>query len=255
MSAVALIARNTFRESTRDRVLAGVVIAGLALILLTIPLGTLALGEAQRLTIDLGLTGISLFGLLVVLLVGTNLVAKEIERRTIFNLLSRPLGRPAYLVGKWLGLSGALWAVALALGIALCALLAVQGQAARGAAVLQATYLAGLELTVITSLAVLFSALSTPVLSALYTLGFYCVGQWSWDLRAFAAEAPGGLGTVLHAVANLVPNLPIFNMRALAAHGDLTTPWHIGFATLYALVYCGCALALASAAFESRDFK
>jgi ABC-type transport system involved in multi-copper enzyme maturation permease subunit len=255
VTAVALIARNTFRESTRDRVLAGVVIAGLALLLLTLPLGTIALGEAHRLTIDLGLTGISVFGLLIVLLVGTNLVAKEIERRTIFNLLSRPLGRPAYLVGKWLGLSGALWVVAAVLGTALCALLAVQGQGARGAAVLEATYLAGLELMVITALAVLFSALSTPVLSALYTLGFYCAGQWSWDLRAFAAQAPDALGAILRAVANLVPNLPIFNMRALAAHGDLTTPGHIGIATLYALVYCACALALAAAAFESRDFK
>lgn len=252
---VVLIARNTFRESTRDRVLAGVVLAGIALILLTLPLGTLALGESQLLTIDVGLTGISFFGLLIILLVGTSLVAKEIERRTIFNLLSRPIGRPAYLVGKWLGLSGALWLVAGLLGTALCLLLAIQGQGARGVAVLEAAYMAGLELMVVTALAVLFSALSTPVLSALYTLGFYCVGQWSWDLRAFATQAPGALGTTLKVVANLVPNLPLFNMRALAAHGELTSPLHLGIATLYALVYCGCALALGAAAFESRDFK
>jgi ABC-type transport system involved in multi-copper enzyme maturation permease subunit len=252
---VALIARNTFRESTRDRVLAGVVIAGFALMLLTLPLGTLALGEAHRLTIDLGLTGISLFGLLIVLLVGTSLVAKEIERRTIFNLLSRPIGRPAYLVGKWLGLSGALWTVAGILGVALWALVAVQGHGGGGPAILEASYLAGLELMVVTALAVLFSALSTPVLSALYTLGFYCVGQWSTDLREFAAQAPGALGTMLHVIANLVPNLPLFNMRALAAHGELTSPAHLGVATAYALLYCGCALALGAAAFESRDFK
>lgn len=252
---VVLIARNTFREATRDHVLAGVVLAGITLILLTLPLGTLALGEGQRLTIDLGLTGISAFGLLVVLLVGTSLVAKEIERRTIFNLLSRPISRPAYLVGKWLGLSGALWVVAGLLGVALSLLLAAQGHATDGAAILEASYMAGLELTVVTALAVLFSALSTPVLSALYTLGFYCVGQWSWDLRAFAAQAPGSLGPTLKAIANLVPNLPLFNMRALAAHGELTSPDHLLIATAYALVYCGCALALAAAAFESRDFK
>jgi ABC-2 type transport system permease protein len=252
---VPLIARNTFREATRDRVLAGVVIAGGVVILGTQLLHTLALGEGRRLTTDLGLTTISLFGLLIVLLVGTSLVAKEIERRTIFNLLVRPISRPAYLVGKWLGLSGALWVVAGSLGLVLWGVLALQGHGAMGPAVLEGAYLAGLELTVITALAVLFSALSTPVLSALYTLGFYAVGQWSWDLREFARQAPGALKSTLEVVANLVPNLPVFNMRALAASGEPTTVYHLALATLYALVYCGCVLALASAAFESRDFK
>jgi len=252
---VTLIARNTFREATRDRVLAGVVVAGVVVILATQLLNTLALGEGRRLTIDLGLTAISVFGLLIVLLVGTNLVAKEIERRTIFNLLARPISRPAYLLGKWLGLSGALWAVAGSLGLALCAVLAVRGDGAMGLVVLQAAYLAALEMTVITALAVLFSALSTPVLSALYTLGCYVVGQWSWDLRDFARQFPAALGTAVEVVANLVPNLPVFNMRALAAHGEPTTIYHLALATLYALVYSGCVLALASAAFESRDFK
>ena len=252
---VALIARNTFREATRDRALAGVVIAGLVAILGTQLLNTLALGEGVRLTVDLGLTVITLFGLLVVLLIGTSLVAKEIERRTIFNLLSRPISRPAYLVGKWLGLTGALWVVAGSLGLALWVLLAVRGHASLGLVIMEAAYLAGLELTVITALAVLFSAISTPVLSALYTLGFYAVGQWSWDLREFARQSPAPLGTALEAMANVVPNLPVFNMRALAAHGEPTTLFHLGIATLYALVYSGCALALAAAAFESRDFK
>ena len=253
--SVGLIAHNTFRESTRDRVLAGVAIAGLAVILMTLPMGSLALGEAQRLTVDLGLTAIAFFGILIVLLVGTNLVAKEIERRTIYNLLSRPLSRPAYLIGKWIGLSASLWVVALVLGATLCTLLAARGFGSYAAAVMEAAYLAGLELTVVTALAVLFSALSTPVLSALYTLGFYCAGQWSWDLRDFARHAPAALGSTLNVIANLVPNLPIFNMRSLAAHGDVTTPFHLGLATLYALVYSGCALCLAAVAFESRDFK
>jgi ABC-type transport system involved in multi-copper enzyme maturation permease subunit len=252
---IPLIARNTFREATRDRVLAGVVIAGSLVIIGTRLLHALALGEGRRLTIDLGLTTISLFGLLIVILVGTSLVAKEIERRTIFNLLARPISRPAYLVGKWLGLSGALWVVAGSLGLVLWGVLAVGGSGTLGPVVIQAAYLAGLELTVITALAVLFSALSTPVLSALYTIGFYAIGQWSWDLREYARQFPTSLRTTLEVVANIVPNLPVFNMRALAAHGEAATVYHVVIATVYALVYCGCVLALASAAFESRDFK
>jgi len=252
---IPLIARNTFREATRDRVVAGVVTAGIIVIVATRALHGLALGEGFRLTIDLGLTSISLFGLLIVLLVGTNLVAKEIERRTIYNLLSRPIGRPAYLVGKWLGLSGTLWVVAGALVSALWVVLALEGHGDTGLVLLEAAYLAGLELTVVTAFAVLFSALSTPVLSALYTLGFFMVGQWSWDLRDFSRQAPLALGAALRIVADVVPNLPVFNMRTLAAHGEGTSFYHLALATLYALVYSGCVLALASAAFESRDFK
>src|SRR6185503_16646320 len=106
----ALIARNTFREAMRDRIVSGVVIGGLLLLLGTQLVAPLALGEGLRLTVDLGLSGISLLGLLVILLVGSSLVGKEIERRTIFNLLSRPIARPAYLVGKCAGLAAALWA-------------------------------------------------------------------------------------------------------------------------------------------------
>ncbi len=158
-------------------------------------------------------------------------------------------------MGKWAGLSAALWTVALLLGLALWGVLGTRGLAGHGAAVLQGVYLAGLELSVITALAVMFSALSTPVLSALYTLGFYVVGQWSYDLRLLAEKLPKDLGWLLAATANLVPNLPLFNMRTLAAEGHPTTWLHLALASGYAVVYVACALCLATAAFESKDFK
>lgn len=250
-----VIAHNTFREVTRDRVLAGVLAGGLLMLLVTQVLSPLAMGESFRLTMDLGLTTISVLGLLVILMVGTNLVAKELERRTIYNLLSRPIPRWAYLVGKWAGLTAALWAVAALLGLALFGILAVRGLGAHPLAIAEAVYLAGLELTVMTALAVLFSAFSTPVLSALYTMALYAVGQWSYDLRAFAEKFPPALGGALQGVAHLVPNLPVFNMRTLAAEGLPTTPEHLGVATLYAAVYAAGVLALATAVFEARDFK
>jgi ABC-type transport system involved in multi-copper enzyme maturation permease subunit len=190
-----------------------------------------------------------------VLLVGTSLVAKEIERRTIFSLLSRPIPRPVYLVGKWAGLTASLWAVALALGVGLWVVLALRGGVGHAPAMFQGVYLAALELAVVTSIAVLCSALSTPVLSALYTLGFYCVGQWSGDLRTFAEQFPEPAATLVRGAASLAPNLPLFNMRSLAAAGETTSLIHLGIATAYALLYVTCVLALASAAFESRDFK
>jgi Cu-processing system permease protein len=252
---IALIAQNTYREATRDRVLAGVIGGGLACLVLFQLLTPLALGEGSRLIVDLGLSSLTMLGLLVVLLIGTSLVAKEIERKTIYSLLSRPIARPTYLLGKWLGLTGAVWTITALLALALWVVLATHGLAGYGPAIAQAAYLAALELALVTAIAVMFSALSTPVLSALYTLSLYCVGQWSYDLRAFAAQFPASMRGIVETLANLAPNLPLFNMRALAADGLVTSPLHLVIATAYAALYAGCVLALAAAAFESRDFK
>ena len=250
-----LIARNTFREASRDRMLLGALGAGAVLLAATQLLAPLALGEGVRLTVDLGLSGISLIGLMLVLLVGTSLVSKEIDRRTIFNLLSRPLARHTYLIGKWAGLTATLWVVAFSMGTALSVILGLRGHAEFVPGIAQATYLAALELAVVTACAVLFSAVSTPVLSALYTTGLYLVGQWSYDLREFASQFPPGIATACHIAANLVPNLPLFNMRTLAASAETASFGHLAVATVYAVVYCGAALGLATAAFETRDFK
>jgi len=93
------------------------------------------------------------------------------------------------------------------------------------------------------------------MLSALYTVGAYAVGQWSYDLRALASQFPPMLGQMLKVAANLVPNLPLFNMRTLAADGHTTSLMHLGVASAYAALYCTSALCLATAAFEKRDFK
>ncbi len=252
---VLLIAHNTFRETVRDRILVGLVACGLVVLGLTRVAAPLAMGEDLRLTVDLGLSSITWLGMLIVLMVGASLVAKEIDRKIIFNLLSRPLPRPFYLVGKWAGLTGTLLAFALLLGGALAIEVTLLGHAAMLPSLAQALYLISLELAIVTSVAVMFSALSTPVLSALYTLGLFLAGQWCDDLRAFALNAPGGLRTLLETAANLLPNLPLFNMRTLAAAGELTSPAHLGLATVYAALYCGCVLLLGAAAFESRDFK
>jgi ABC-type transport system involved in multi-copper enzyme maturation permease subunit len=250
-----LIARNTFREASRDRMLLGALGAGAVLLAATQLLSPLALGEGVRLTVDLGLSGITFLGLILVLMVGTSLVSKEIDRRTIYNLLSRPLARHSYLAGKWAGLTLTLWTVAAAMGAALALLLAARGHAEYAPAIAQATLFAALELAVVTSCAVLFSALSTPVLSALYTAALFLVGQWSYDLRGLADRFPAPMSDICRIASNVVPNLPLFNVRTLAASAQVAPAGHVVLAVAYAAVYCACMLALATAAFESRDFK
>jgi len=255
MSAILTVARGTFREALRDRVLFLVVGFGLGLLVLGRLLSPLALGEGSRVTLDLGLSILGLIGVVIVALVGTSLVHKEIERRTIHVVLSRPLSRSAYLVGKWVGLTATMGAAVGGMGV----LLLLLGIWMRGPVVIgpiaQAVLLLALADGILAALAVLFSSLSTPVLSILYTLGLYVTGYWTSDLRDFAKAMPGPVGALVHGASYIIPNLDVFNLRSQVAHTEVASTSHIVIAIGYAACYAAAVLALAVVAFERRELK
>jgi Cu-processing system permease protein len=255
MNAIVAIARGTFREAVRDRVLFLVVGFGVISLGLSRLLSPIALGEGERVTVDLGLSALGLLGIAIIALVGTNLVHKEIERRTIHVVLSRPVSRTSYLVGKWAGLSLTMAAAVGAMGgILLAVAVSVRGPGAVGP-VAQAVLLIILSNTLLAALAVLFSSLSTPILSVVYTLGLYATGYWTNDLRDFAAAMPGGLGGLVRGVSFVIPNLELFNLRPQVAHLQTAPTMQLALAFGYAAAYAAAALALAVVAFERRELK
>jgi len=255
MSAILAVARGTFREAVRDRVLFLVVGFGVAALVMSRVLAPIALGEGDRVTIDLGLSTLGLLGIVIVALVGTGLVHKELERRTIHVVLSRPVSRASYLVGKWLGLSGTMAVAVAAMGVILLAVAVwMRGPQAIGP-VTQAVFLLTLSNMVLAALAVLFSSLSTPVLSVVYTLGLYATGFWTNDMRDFAAVMPGALGSLVRGVSFVMPNLELFNLRPQVAHMESAPTIQLVLALGYALAYAAAVLALAVVAFERRELK
>lgn len=255
MSAILTVARGTFREAVRDRVLFLVVGFGVLVLVLSRLLSPIAMGEGNRITIDLGLSTLGLLGIVIVALVGTNLVHKEIERRTIHVVLSRPVGRASYLVGKWAGLAGTMGAAVLAMGVILIAVAAAMQGPGAVAPVAQAVFMLMLANLVLAALAVLFSSLSTPILSVVYTLGLYATGYWTSDLRDFARQMPGGVGDLMRGVSYVIPNLELFNLRSHVAHMELASAVQIVLAVGYAAAYVAAVLALALVAFERRELK
>lgn len=255
MNSILAVARSTFREAVRDRVLFLVVGFGLAVLVLSKILAPIALGEGSRVTIDLGLSALGIAGLVIVSLVGTNLVHKELERRTIHVILSRPLSRAEYLVGKWLGLTWTMAATVSAMGIVLMILAsALRGPAIVGP-ILQAVFLIACANAVLAALAVMFSSLSTPVLSVLYTLGLYATGYWTNELRTFSGSVPGLLGEIVRTASYVIPNLELFNLRANVAHATGASTIHLALAAGYAGAYVAAVLSLAVIAFERRELK
>ena len=259
MSAMpGVVAINTFREAVRDRVLYNLVFFALMMIGAAILVGEVSIGINRLVIINLGLSAMSIFGLVMAIFIGVGLVYKEIEKRTLYSLLSKPIRRWEFLVGKYAGLLLTLAVNTSLMTVGLAAALFYVGRpfVRADASILVAIYFIILELALVTALALFFSCFSTPLLSTLFTLGIYVTGIFSSDIREFGnlTQNPG-LKTVTRILYYIVPNFQNFNSIALAGHGETVPGWLIGQNTLYALLYVTLLLVASSAVFSRLNLK
>jgi ABC-type transport system involved in multi-copper enzyme maturation permease subunit len=259
MSAtVRPVAINTFREAVRDRVLYNLVLFALLMIGAAILVGGVSVGIVQLVIINLGLSSISIFGLVMAIFIGVGLVYKEIEKRTLYSLLAKPIRRWQFLVGKYAGLLLTLVVntAFMTLGLA-AAFFYVGGHIERAnLSILTAIYFILLELAMVTALAMFFSCFSSPMLSTLYTLAIYIAGVFANDIHGIGefTTSPAVLA-VTRAIYYLVPNFHNFNAIATAAHGDPIPFALIWQNSLYAALYILLLLIASSAVFSRRNLK
>jgi ABC-type transport system involved in multi-copper enzyme maturation permease subunit len=254
---VAYIAWNTFREAVRDRVLYNLIFFALLLVGASLLFGQISLNISRIVLINLGLTAISLFGVVIAIFLGIGLVSKEIEKRTLYTILSRPVRRWEFIVGKFGGLAWTLTVntVFMAVGF-FAALLYLSHHFTRADAfLLIAIYFLVLEFFVITALALLFSSFSSPVLSAVMALAMFVIGTFSQDLRGLAAMAHGPTRVLATAAASLVPNLAALNVISRVAHDMPVAGSLVLYNTIYSLFYMAAAVCGAVLIFEHRNLK
>jgi len=252
------IARNAFREAVRDRVLYNLVLFVLLLIGGAIFLGELSAGQETKIIIDLGLSAMLLFGVFIAIFVGVGLVYKEIERRTLYAILSKPIGHGEFLVGKYFGLCLTLLVNVLVMGVGVSLALVYirRGWDPLAARVWPAILLIYLELTLLTAVALLFSTFSSPALSALLTFFVFLIGHFSGDLKSLAnTSSSGAARVVFRGLYYLLPNLANYSFITPAAHGRAPAAGFVFAAALYALVYITVILAAATLVFSRRNFK
>ena len=252
------IARNAFREAVRDRVLYNLVLFVLLLIAGAIFLGELSAGQESKIIVDLGLSAMLLFGVFIAIFVGVGLVYKEIERRTLYAILSKPIGRGQFLLGKYLGLCLTLLinVLVMGLGVSLALIYVKRGWDPLAIKIWPAIFLIYFELMIITAVALVFSSFSSPALSALLTFFVFIIGHFSGDLKSLAntsnSFAARGLFRVLYYV---FPNLTNYSLITSAAHGIVPSSSSFGLATIYMVVYVAVLLAAATLIFGCRNFK
>lgn len=258
MTRVGTVALNTFREAVRDRVLYNLVFFALVMMAAAILVGQISIDIENIVIVSLGLSAISIIGLLISVFIGVGLVSKEIDKRTLYALLAKPLRRWEFILGKFGGLALTLTVntAAMAAGLFLV-MFYVKHSLERGdAAVLVAVYFILLKLALVVALAMLFSCFTTPLLAILFTAGLYIAGLFVHEMRNLE---PGtmtpALSALLRWISYLLPNFENFDVMGAAAHGRAIPGVLIAQNTAYAGLYCAIVLAVAAAIFSQRNLK
>jgi Cu-processing system permease protein len=258
-SRISAITFNTFREAVRDRVLYNLIIFAILMMGAALLLGEITVDIERLFLVNMGLTAISIFGVVIAIFIGIGLVSKEIEKRTLYCILSRPVRRWEFIVGKFLGLATTLVVnsafMAVAFFAALLYLDPLHKLTRADTPLLVALYFIILQFFIVTALALLFSSFSSPILSAVLSFALFIVGSFAADLRGMATMAKGGLRWLIKGVAYIVPNLTSLNVVTSASHGEMVTRAVIVHNTLYAVLYSLVAISAAVLIFERRNFK
>jgi ABC-type transport system involved in multi-copper enzyme maturation permease subunit len=261
------VATLAFRESARNRVLhalvlAMLVVAGASYLLAWVSGGDCDVVRRHKIVADLSLSAITLLGTIASIFLGTNLVYQEVERRTIYTILARPIGRAGFIVGKYLGLVAVMAAAVLAMGLGFLVIYGLGGGKPTVALLLAILYIL-VELAVVIAIALLFSVAAHPIEGAVFAFVVALAGHSTGSLNDLTAEllsnggqAPTALQLVgeklLYVIYVLFPNLENFNLRGAAVYDLPLEPARLGWALLYAAIYVTITLTLASLVFRRR---
>lgn len=249
---ILAVTANTFRETVRERVLYNLVFFAVLMTLSGLLMGELSIRQDEAIIKNIGLASMDVFGTLIAIFIGVGLVNKEMERRSLYPLLAKPLSRSEFLLGKFGGLAFTLLVNVGVMTLGLYATMLGTGRSL-DPSLLKAVYAIYLGLLLVVALALLFSTVTSSSLAAVFTVCSVVAGRFSpviRGMREVTSAIPGWLITLLY---NLVPNLQLFDLKDHAVYGD-PIPWgHLAWITIYACSYIGVVLGLAMARFRSRD--
>jgi Cu-processing system permease protein len=261
MGRIWAIALNTFREAARIRVLYGVVILVLASNLLALVLGEMSIYEEQRVARDVGLAGISFFGSLTAIFLGVFLLYGEVQRRTVHSIVSKPIQRWEFVVGKYLGMALVLTVLVALFGAAMSLMLLYQGGGV-SENLIKAVVLSWCEVLVVAAVAIFFSSFSSPFLSGIFSLAIFVLGRLTPDIASAAATAKSGwIRVVTKGALEIVPDLHLFSISGRVVDGDAVSvhdvfvSWsYVGMSAAHGLLWISGLMALAALLFSRRDF-
>jgi len=253
VTRILAVAQTTFRETIRNKVLLHLFGFALAMMLVGWIVSNWSLGEPEKVVADIGLSVTVLVGCAIALFSGIVLVWGEVEKQTILPIIAKPITRAEFVIGKFLGFAAAVWMVYIGMNVILLGLLIIVGTPVTFG-LLAAIYLSLWEVLLVVALALLFSSISAPTLSALFTIMIFIAGRFSSDIALYLQAYPLSYSRpLLEGIYLLIPHLSYFNLRLEAVHG-LPIGWdRLIWPSLYGALYCAMLIAVATIAFKKRD--
>ncbi|MFN8007201.1 MAG: ABC transporter permease subunit [Terriglobia bacterium] len=255
---IVLIAQNTFKECVRDKILYNLVLFAVLIIASSLVLSSITIGDVKQIIINLGLSTLSLFGTLIAIFIGIQLVYKEIDKKTVYSLLAKPVARYQFIIGKYLGL---IWTLAVNVSVMLVGIYAAilylrHSFQVDDIQILLAGLLIWVELMLVVAIALTFSTFSTPALSALFTFSLYVIGHFNSDIRAYGLASHSFPVKVLSSsFYYLLPNFGNFDVISATAHGRLMPANLYVYSLFYGLLYSSASVLVSILVFERRNFK
>jgi len=251
--SIAAIATNTFRETIRDRVLYSLLAFALLVIAVSLLAASVSLGQDERVIKSFGLTAFLIFLLLITIFIGTQLVYREIERKTIYLILSKPVSREAMYLGKFLGLCLTILVASVIMGT-IFGLLLYYKTHVFGWAVFWAIFFTMTEAWLVTAIGMLFSSFTAPIASAVYTFCLVLIGHSSANIWSISQKATPLVRSALEFVYYFFPNLEKFNFRNEVIYNLSPSPLQITLVILYFLTYTFILLLTGMAIFRKNEF-
>jgi ABC-type transport system involved in multi-copper enzyme maturation permease subunit len=256
MSAVVTaLAQNTVRESVRNKIAYALLFFAVLMIGSGAIISSLSYVEGHRILQDVGLAAIRLFGVAIAIFVGIQLVHREVERRTVYTVLSKPISRGQFLLGKYVGLTLTIWMQGICMGVAF-ALVSLAAGAPLAWQHIAFGLLVAVELALVVALATLFSTFTTPMLAAFFTTGFWAVGQLSRELRDLGASSGSfSLKALTGVLYRVLPDMQSFDVALETAHRLPLSASDVVLPAVYGAGYIAIVLLVAVIVFERRDLR
>jgi len=254
MRKIIVIARNTFRETVRDRILLLIIVFAVIVLVASLLAASVSLNQELRVIESFGLTSLLLFLVIITIFLGTQLMFREVERKTIYFTLTKPISREEFYLGKFLGLAATVAVAGVLIGIALVGLLLVKKQPLALPALSLTILFCILESWLLISVSLLFSAFTSPLASAVYTFALFLIGHSSTTIWLLSQKSAPALRYALEGAYYLLPNLEKFNLRNEVIYALVPQGVQIGAVVLYFIGYTSALILLGIAAFRHNEF-
>jgi ABC-type transport system involved in multi-copper enzyme maturation permease subunit len=258
MKKTLAIAHNTLREALRERLMYNLAIFALILILGSLTISQLTLGEQFRIIADVATSSTQVFGTFIAVFLGVALVAREIDRRTGYALLARPVSRAGFVVGKYLGLLATLALNVLVMAAVSALMLLLYGgpPAVLNAGFPSAFWIILVQMAVCAGFAVLFAAVTTPTLAVIFALSSVAAGHVFSEVRSFWLKSEQvGMKPLVRVLDVVLPNMGLLDLKEALTYRDPVQLSSVALRTGYGLLYAGALVALAAIAFRKKDLR